>query len=90
MLAAGRRYQFTQFRDVIFTNIDEAVHFGNIYNFQKEFKVPLCAFGMGPRIPEDLEPATRERYIDLVFRITGDKSSLSDGNVKEGVICVGR
>jgi flagellar biosynthesis protein FlhF len=56
--------------DVIFTNIDETTHHGIIFNFQKKFELPLHSFGIGPHIPEDIEPATKERVVDLIFKIT--------------------
>ena len=67
---AARRYQSLGFHDVIITNLDESVQHGLIYNFQSEFGVPLHSFGVGSRIPEDFEPASKERVIDLLFRLT--------------------
>lgn len=66
----GQRYQALGFRDVIFTQLDESVQHGLIYNFQKRFQVPLHSFGIGPQIPEDMEPATKERVVDLIFKLT--------------------
>ncbi len=66
----ARRYKAHGFQDVVFTYLDESVHHGLIYSFQKEFKTPLHSFGIGPLIPEDFELATRERVIDLIFKIT--------------------
>ena len=56
--------------DVIFTKLDESVNHGLIYDFQRSFGVPLHSFGIGSRIPEDFEMATRERVLDLIFRLT--------------------
>lgn len=64
------RYQMIGFNDVIFTGLDEGAQHGLIYNFQKKFKVPLHSFGIGRQIPEDLEPATKERVIDLLFKLS--------------------
>lgn len=64
------RYQMIGFHDVIFTGLDEAAQHGLIYNFQRRFKVPLHSFGVGRQIPEDLEPATKERVIDLIFKLS--------------------
>jgi flagellar biosynthesis protein FlhF len=66
----GRRYAVVGYKDVIFTGLDESTQHGTIYNFMKRFDVPLHSFGIGPRVPEDFEFATKERLLDLLFRIT--------------------
>lgn len=67
---AARRYSVLGFDDAIFTGLDESGQHGTIYNFVRRFGAPLHAFGIGPRVPEDFEPATRERMLDLLFKIT--------------------
>lgn len=69
----GHRYKKLEFSDVIFTDIDESSHHGLIYNFQKTFNCPIHSFGIGPLIPEDFEVATRERVLDLLFKISASK-----------------
>ncbi|MCB0365512.1 MAG: flagellar biosynthesis protein FlhF [Bdellovibrionaceae bacterium] len=64
------RYMTLGFQDVIFTCLDESVQHGLIFNFQKKFGVPLHSFGIGPKVPEDLEAATKERVVDLIFKLT--------------------
>jgi flagellar biosynthesis protein FlhF len=64
------RYRMIGFDDVIFTRLDETVQHGLILNFQKQFQVPLHSFGTGPQIPEDYEWATKERVVDLIFKIS--------------------
>ncbi len=66
----GRRYSVLDYHDVIFTGLDESVQHGTIYNFMKRFDVPLHSFGIGTRVPEDFEFATKERVLDLLFKIT--------------------
>jgi len=66
----GRRYSVVNYNDVIFTGLDESVQHGTIYNFMKRFDVPLHSFGIGTRVPEDFEFATKERVLDLLFKIT--------------------
>ena len=56
--------------DLIFTRLDESVQHGVILNIQKEYGLPLYSFGIGPCIPEDLELATQERIVDLIFKLT--------------------
>ncbi|MFP5518564.1 MAG: flagellar biosynthesis protein FlhF [Bdellovibrionia bacterium] len=67
---AGRKYAAFNYTDVIFTGLDESSQHGVLYNFTRRFDIPLHSFGIGPRIPEDFEFATKERVLDLLFRIT--------------------
>lgn len=69
------RYMTLGFSDVIFTCLDESTQHGLIYNFQKKFGVPLHSFGIGPKVPEDMEAATKERVIDLIFKLTKIRKS---------------
>ncbi len=66
----GRRFQAVHFNDVIFTSLDNSVQHGPIYNFTYRHKTPLHSFGIGPRVPEDFEMATKERVLDLIFKLT--------------------
>jgi flagellar biosynthesis protein FlhF len=65
-----RRYKMAAPQDVIFTNIDQSVQHGVIYNLQKLTNWPLHSFGIGNRIPEDFESASKERVLDLFFKLT--------------------
>ncbi|MGE3757166.1 MAG: flagellar biosynthesis protein FlhF [Pseudobdellovibrionaceae bacterium] len=69
-LEIGRRYKLSQFSDVIFSRLDESLAHGLIYSFQRKLGISLHSFGIGPRVPEDFEKATRERVLDLIFKIT--------------------
>ncbi len=64
------RYQMLGFHDVIFTRLDESSKQGMIIGFQNRFKVPLHSFGLGSRIPEDFEFATKERVVDFLFKLS--------------------
>lgn len=70
IIEMGKRYIQTRFGDVIFTQLDESSQHGTIYNFMKKFDVPLLAFGIGHKIPEDFEMASKERVLDLIYKIT--------------------
>lgn len=74
----GRRYSVLGYKDVIFTSLDESTQHGTIYNFMKRFDIPLHSFGIGPRVPEDFEFATKERILDLLFKITQFKQKDSE------------
>lgn len=64
------RYQAIGFNDLIFTRLDESSRHGMILNFQDRFKVPVHSFSVGNRIPEDYEFATKERVVDLMFKLS--------------------
>ena len=66
----ARRYKVTNPQDLIFTNLDQSVQHGLIYNLQRKTGLPLHSFGIGNRIPEDFELASKERVLDLIFKIT--------------------
>lgn len=75
----GKRYKVTGFEDVIFTGLDESAQHGTIYNFMKRFSTPLHSFGIGTRVPEDFEIATKERILDLIFKITSNSRKQGQG-----------
>lgn len=64
------RYRTLGFDDVIFTGLDEAAHHGIILNFQRRYQVPIHSFSTGQNVPEDYEAATKERVVDLIFKLT--------------------
>ncbi|MES2964155.1 MAG: flagellar biosynthesis protein FlhF [Bdellovibrionota bacterium] len=66
----ARRYKVTDPSDLVFTNLDQSVQHGIIINLQKRTGLPLHSFGIGGRIPEDYEPASKERVLDLIFKLT--------------------
>lgn len=66
----ARRYKVTDFSSLILTNLDQSVQHGIIYNLHKKTGKPLHSFGIGPRIPEDYEAASKERVLDLIFKLT--------------------
>jgi len=76
----GKRYKVTGYHDVIFTGLDESAQHGSIYNFMKRFSMPLHSFGIGTRVPEDFEVASRERVLDLIFKITKMNRTSLEGN----------
>ncbi len=66
----ARRYKVTEPNDLIFTNLDQSVQHGIIYNLHRRTGLPLHSFGIGNRIPEDFEAASKERVLDLIFKLT--------------------
>lgn len=65
-----RRFDVVKYSDFIFNHLDEALVHGSIYNLMRKFERPLHSFGIGPQVPEDFESATKERVLDLIFKLT--------------------
>ncbi len=55
---------------LIITKLDEAVTYGCLYNFNQRLKLPLSQFGIGSRVPDDLEDASAERVAALILDLT--------------------
>lgn len=70
LLSIGKSYSVLPISDVIFTGLDQAASYGNIFQFELATRWPLHSFGTGPRVPEDFELATKERMVDLVLRLS--------------------
>lgn len=66
----ARRYRTADYGDLVFTNLDQSVQHGIIHNLQKKTGKPLHSFGIGNRIPEDFEIASKERVLDLIFKLS--------------------
>ena len=52
---------------VAFTKLDESWSYGEIFNISSKWSLPLSYFSTGPRIPEDIERATKERVVERIF-----------------------
>lgn len=52
---------------VLFTKLDEAVHFGMLFNCSVRYRIPFSYFTTGQRVPEDIEVAARDKVIRLIF-----------------------
>jgi len=74
----GKRFASVGFDDIIFTALDESLQHGVLINFQNFIGKPFHSFGIGPRIPEDFEPATVERVIDLLLGSSLDIPSIAE------------
>lgn len=81
--AAVNRYQIFRPDKLLFTHVDEAACFGALVSESARRSLPISFLGTGQQVPDDLEPATRERLTALVLRdkIVGDQphGSLSLG-----------
>ncbi|CAN5470401.1 hypothetical protein BH10BDE1_BH10BDE1_25770 [soil metagenome] len=72
-LEAVRRFRIVQPTDLVFTALDMSVQHGVIATVQLRSGLPLHSFGIGPRVPEDFEVATKERVLDLLFKLSSLK-----------------
>jgi flagellar biosynthesis protein FlhF len=53
---------------LIFTRMDETLSFGAIISESVRTGKPISFLASGQEVPEDLEPATAGRLLDLVFQ----------------------
>jgi flagellar biosynthesis protein FlhF len=56
-------------QSLLFTKLDESWSFGEILNTNITSKIPLSFFTTGQKVPEDLEPATKERVVERIFKL---------------------
>ncbi len=62
------RFQVFRPRKLLFTRLDETGTYGPILNQVVRTATPASFLAAGQQIPEDLEPATADRILDLVLR----------------------
>ena len=62
-----RRYQSLPIQNIIMTKLDETLRYGSMYNLLSHAGIPVSYLSAGQRVPEDLEPATRQRLVELVW-----------------------
>jgi flagellar biosynthesis protein FlhF len=63
----AEQYSIFHPRKLLFTRLDETETFGPILSRSIRMGAPLSFFSRGQRIPEDLEPATRDLMLDLIL-----------------------
>jgi flagellar biosynthesis protein FlhF len=59
---------------LLFTKLDETGTYGPIFSEAARSRKPLSFFTAGQRIPEDLEAATADRLLELVFPSTAGRA----------------
>ncbi|MFK7824196.1 MAG: hypothetical protein AB8G05_08565 [Oligoflexales bacterium] len=52
---------------IVFSKLDESWTYGEMYNLVSKWSLPLSYFSTGPKVPDDLEQASRERVIERLF-----------------------
>jgi len=65
-----RRFRVADFDDVIVTNIDQTSQHGILLNIQANTDKPYHSFGISADVIDGFEYATRERVLDLIFKLT--------------------
>jgi flagellar biosynthesis protein FlhF len=53
---------------VLFTKVDESNAFGNILNVLIRTRIPLSYLTRGRKVPDDIEPGTLPKLIELIFQ----------------------
>ena len=61
------RFQIFSPVKLIFTHLDETLFFGTMISESVRGEKPISFLASGQQIPEDLEPATPARLLDLIF-----------------------
>jgi flagellar biosynthesis protein FlhF len=54
---------------LVFTKIDESCTYGNMLNLLIRTSLPLSFISCGRKVPEDIEPGSIQKIVDLIFRI---------------------
>jgi flagellar biosynthesis protein FlhF len=58
---------------VLFTKLDEGLNFGTLINLALHTQLPFSYFTNGQRVPEDIETASKDKVIRLIFNLNQDK-----------------
>jgi flagellar biosynthesis protein FlhF len=68
-------YQFSQLKinKILFTKLDEGITFGSLINLALLSQLPLSYFTNGQRVPEDIETASKDAVIRLIFNLNQDR-----------------
>jgi len=57
-------------KDIIVTHLDLCIEPGVLVSVCKAHNLPLHSFSTGVKVPEDWEPATSERIVDLILNLS--------------------
>ncbi|HSX78618.1 MAG TPA: flagellar biosynthesis protein FlhF, partial [Candidatus Saccharimonadia bacterium] len=55
---------------LVFTKLDEGTVFGPLLSTALNAQLPMSYFTTGQRVPEDIEVATPERFVDLILNVS--------------------
>lgn len=65
--AATRQFSRCPVDRLLFTKLDEASGVGSLLTLHQQTCIPLSYFSVGPRVPDDIEPATPDRLTDMLL-----------------------
>jgi flagellar biosynthesis protein FlhF len=68
LLQLACRYELFRPVKLLFTKLDECCSLASLYGTAAGTGKPISFLTAGPAIPEEIEPATTERVVDLVWR----------------------
>jgi len=74
------RYSIFKPAKLLFTRMDETERFGSIVNQAARLELPVSFLANGQQIPDDLEPATKERIAALVAGVSLESAALARTN----------
>lgn len=74
MARTADRYAIFKPSKLLFTRIDETARFGAIVNQAARRELPVSFLASGQQIPDDLEPATKEKIAALVLAASGEEA----------------
>jgi flagellar biosynthesis protein FlhF len=72
MARTAARYSIFHPKKLLFTRIDETERFGSIVNLASQLELPVSFLANGQQIPDDIEPASKERICALVMSAPAD------------------
>ena len=64
---AAEAFQMFDYSSIIFTKLDEAVTYGNIFNVAVKYNLPLSFLANGQVIPDDIIAANSEYIANMVY-----------------------
>jgi len=70
LVDVAARYGVLPLSSLIVSKLDEANHFGKVFNLMRQTSLPFSFFTVGQNVPDDIEPATPERVVDLLLRVS--------------------
>jgi flagellar biosynthesis protein FlhF len=67
MLSVIERMGVVPISALLFTKLDETATYGTILNVMRDFGLPASFFTIGQNVPNDIEVARPERFVDLLY-----------------------
>jgi flagellar biosynthesis protein FlhF len=67
MLSVIERMGVVPISALLFTKLDETATYGTILNVMRDFRLPASFFTIGQNVPNDIEVARPERFVDLLY-----------------------